>query len=159
MEEKNTSSFFYVDESKLFAIGDSNWDLYVQTVYPEQPKRTYLCAIAKEEGANNSCFGDLSHVVRLIRENHFGDEFTDYGRRLMEEAGYGDIVKEYERPKRWQIQYYDTYATYGTCLRTEEIVTNCYPKAKAIAYEMQQENEHCNYVLELPEALIAKEVA
>lgn len=154
---ESEKSWFHHEPEKLFAIGNSNWDIYVQTEHPEDMKRTYLCAIAKVDGCRDSCFGDLTHIVRLIRENHFGDEFTDYGRQLMEKAGYGSVVKEYERQKTWQVQFYDTYATYGTCLRTITISANCYPKAKAMAYELQQENEHCNYVLQLPEGWIESE--
>ena len=156
MLSKTTSDPFHVDRDMLFAIGNSNWDLYVAKINKDKLQRSYLYAIAKEgSGANNCCFGDLMHICNLIRDGHFGDEFTEFGRKLMEEAGYGSIVKEYERPKKWQIQFYDSYSVYGKCVRTEIVTTNCYSKAKEMAYDMQGENEHSNYVLELKDELLA----
>jgi len=53
--------FTKIDELKLYAKGDSNWDLY-------QDKNGYLFAIAKPgSGAENSHFGNPDHLKRLTR--------------------------------------------------------------------------------------------
>ena len=53
--------FTKIDELKLYAKGDSNWDLY-------QDKSGFLFAIAKPgSGAENSHFGHPDHLKRLTR--------------------------------------------------------------------------------------------
>ncbi len=145
---KSNDPWFNSNPENLFATGDSNWNLYVASVHADEPKKTYLVAIAKEgSGAGNSCFGDLRHIVSLIRDGYFSDTFTAYGRKLMQDAGYGDVVAEFERIKTWQVDFYDSYSVYGKLLRREYIKANCYAKAKDIARNMQQNNEKSNYVL------------
>lgn len=54
--------FTKIEELRLYAKGDSNWDLY-------QDKNGYLFSIAKpESGAQNSCFGNPDHLKRLTRQ-------------------------------------------------------------------------------------------
>ena len=62
--------FFKDSKFKLYANGDSNWDLYTMQ-YKEEPVQ--LVAIAKDgTGAEDSCYGNFEYLERLKRSgiNH-----------------------------------------------------------------------------------------
>ena len=130
---------------ELFSVGDSNWDIYAGDVNEDNVQRTYLYAIAKANGARNSGFGDLRHIVNLIREEYFSDDFTDYGRQLMERAGFGDVVKEYERQKKWRVDFMEW--TYGKVIRSIFVTTNCRSKAYRMGYDMRTPKEKAHEVV------------
>lgn len=73
----------------LFAIGGNvnddfsdNWDIYAT-------KSGYLFSIARAGStAGHSCFGTVDHIYRLMRQGHFSDTLTEYGKKLMNEKGY-----------------------------------------------------------------------
>ena len=133
------------DLMKLFSVGDSNWDIYAGSENEDNIQRTYLYAIAKKNGARNSGFGDLRHIVNLIREEIYGDELTDYGRELMERAGFGNVVKEYERQKKWRVDFMEW--THGKVIRSIFITANCRHKAYCMAYDMRNANEKAHEVV------------
>lgn len=62
---------------KMVVCEHGNWDIY--------DTGTCFAAIAKVDGCEDSYFGDINHVIKLIfkYKSYSIDEFTPYGLRLL----------------------------------------------------------------------------
>ena len=132
-----------MDNKKLFAIGTSNWDYYV-VYYSNNPDKAYLRSVPKEgeayRGCSETCFGDLNHVCRLIREGIWEGEFTELGKTLMVKEGHEKVLNEYLREKTFELTFFDTSRHYGTITRKEYVKCNSRSQAMSIGHEMRNRN-------------------
>ena len=63
----NFMDFYNEHQFTLFAIGDSNWDLYLMSYKDNKPR---LVSIAKpDSGAKDSGFGDVEWFEKFIKQN------------------------------------------------------------------------------------------
>ena len=77
----------YKKDVRLFAIPDSNWNLYIDN---EGVLYSVVKSELKEAGCGSTFFGDCNHVKRLINQGYFKAAFlTAFGRSMMaEKAGF-----------------------------------------------------------------------
>ena len=81
---KSCCGLYFEIPLKLFAIGgkpennfSDNWDIYAD-------EKGTLYSIARPgSGCGCTFFGDKNHIKNLIRQGHFSDTLTEYGKQLM----------------------------------------------------------------------------
>ena len=72
-----------ISNSRLFAIGNDNWDYYIDKPWSDKPDKYAIWYIAKEEGCDSGYMGDISHIKKLLRQGHFNHEITEFGKSVL----------------------------------------------------------------------------
>lgn len=69
--------------SKLFAIGNGNWDYYIDKPWTDNPDKWAIWFVPKKPGCDYGYMGDVQHIKKLIRNGYWDHTFTEFGKSVM----------------------------------------------------------------------------